>query len=206
MLEVPLQNCDACYAPQPTIRAQHGTAPMSNRFTHTDVESDLLNINRPTSRSVCAQYHPATNEINAAGMRSSTSECEFPQTHSRLVDPPCTLRASGWNRWEYLCTNPQEGVMMPFDNLVTTRLAVKDAHRPCIPRPAGTSAGAGGAVAPIFAESAAAPAAYDSGADPAGAATITARALAQLSRDSAALPAAPVDIFATSLASHISNL
>jgi hypothetical protein len=94
--------------------------------------------------------------------------------------------------------------MMPFDNLVTTRLAVKDAHRPCIPRPAG--AGAGGAVAPIFAESAAAPAAYDSGADPAGAATITARALAQLSRDSAALPAAPVDIFATSLASHISNL
>jgi hypothetical protein len=53
------------------------------------------------------------------------------------VDPPCTARGSGWNRWEWLCQNPQEGIMLPFDNLVTTRLAAKDSYRPCIPTPTG---------------------------------------------------------------------
>lgn len=133
-LDAPPQYCDACYAPEPTIRQQKWGASLNSAFIKTDVESDLLNINRPTTKTVCDQYNPMTNKINSAEP-VKTKECSFPQTHSRLVDPPCTLRSSGWNRWEWLCQNPQEGVMMPFDNLVTTRLAFKDSYRPCIPKP-----------------------------------------------------------------------
>jgi hypothetical protein len=133
-LDAPPQYCNACFAPEPTVRQQSWGASLNGTYTKTDVESDLLNINRPSSRTVCNQYNPAKDKINKGGV-APVKECSFPQTHSRLVDPPCTLRSSGWNRWEWLCENPQAGVMMPFDNLVTTRLAAKDQHRPCIPKP-----------------------------------------------------------------------
>jgi hypothetical protein len=109
-------------------------ASLNQGFQKTDVESDLLNLNRPTTRTVCDQYNPEKNKVNAAA-KESAKECSFPQTFSRLVDPPCNNRAVGWNRWEWLCDNPQEAVMLPFDNMVTTRLQKKDQHRPCIPVP-----------------------------------------------------------------------
>jgi hypothetical protein len=133
-LDAPPQYCDACYAPEPTTRMQKWGASLNSAYIKTDVESDLFNINRPTTKTVCNQYDPTTNKVNATAP-VKTKDCEFPQTFSRLVDPPCTLRSSGWNRWEWLCQNPQEGVMIPFDNNVTTRLAFKDSYRPCIPKP-----------------------------------------------------------------------
>ncbi len=133
-LDVPPQYCNACFAPEPTTRQQKWGASMNQDFMKTDVESDLLNINRPTTRTVCDQYNPQKNQINAAGKENS-KECSFPQTFSRLVDPPCNNRAVGWNRWEWLCDNPQESVMLPFDNQVSTRLQKRDQHRPCIPVP-----------------------------------------------------------------------
>lgn len=133
-LGAPPQYCNATYAPEPTIRQQKWGATMNNSYIKTDVESDLFNINRPTTKTVCHQYNPAANKVDAAGVQPVKEE-SFPQTFSRLVDPPCNLRSSGWNRWEWLCQNPQEGVMMPFDNMVTTRLQQKDQFRPCIPQP-----------------------------------------------------------------------
>ena len=133
-LDVPTGYCDASFAPEPTIRQQKWGASMNSTYTKTDVESDLLNINRPTSKTTCHQYAPQTNKINAAST-VPVKEASFPQTFSRLVDPPCTNRAVGWNRWEWLCDNPQDMVMVPFDNQVTTRLQQKDQFRPCIPKP-----------------------------------------------------------------------
>ena len=133
-LDAPPQYCDACFAPEPTIHQQLWGASMNSKYIKTDVESDLFNINRPTTRTICNQYNPSTDKINKEES-VRPKECSFPQTHSRLIDPPCTLRSTGWNRWEWLCQNPQEGVMMPFDNLVTTRLQQKDQFRPCIPVP-----------------------------------------------------------------------
>lgn len=138
-LDAPPQYCNACFAPEPTVRQQMWGASLNASFMKTDVESDLLNINRPTTKTVCNQYDPQKDKINHGGL-TKTKECSFPQTHSRLVDPPCTLRSSGWNRWEWLCENPQTNVMMPFDNLVTTRLAAKDQFRPCIPVPIDSKA------------------------------------------------------------------
>ncbi len=133
-LNEPNKYCDACFAPEPTIRQQKWGASLNSKYIKTDVESDLFNINRPNTKAACNQYNPMKNDINNAATES-TKECSFPQTFTRLVDPPCTLRSTGWNRWQWLCDNPQESVMVPFDNLVTTRLQQKDQFRPCIPTP-----------------------------------------------------------------------
>lgn len=138
-LDVPPQYSNACFAPEPTVRQQKWGASLNQGFQKTDVESDLLNLNRPTTRTVCDQYNPEKNKVNEAS-KESVKECSFPQTFSRLVDPPCNNRAVGWNRWEWLCDNPQEAVMLPFDNLVATRLQKRDQHRPCIPVPQSTDA------------------------------------------------------------------
>jgi hypothetical protein len=133
-LDAPPMYCNASYAPEPTTRLQKWGNSLNSAYIKTDVESDLFNINRPTTKTTCGNYDPRANAVNSADPVKA-KDSEFPQTHSRLVDPPCTLRSSGWNRWEWLCQNPQEGVMIPFDNMVTTRLASKDSYRPCIPKP-----------------------------------------------------------------------
>lgn len=138
-LSEPSQACGACYVPDPTIRQQKWGANTNADFIKTDVETDLWNINRPLSRNICGQYNPTDNIMNKSRMETPKT-CEFSQVNTRLADPPCNLRSSGWNRFEWLCQNPQENVMLPFDNLVTTRLANKDSYRPCIPVPIGDTA------------------------------------------------------------------
>ena len=122
-LGVPNAYGNAVFVPDVTVRMQKWGASHDMTSTKTDVESDLLNLGRPTTRTVCGQYNPNTV---AARTLTAMPESEFPQTHGRLVDPPCTLRASGWNRWEWLCQNPQENVMVPFEWAVDSRQAVKD--------------------------------------------------------------------------------
>ncbi len=50
-------------------------------------------------------------------------------------NPPCTLRGTGWNRWEWLCRDPQLNTLVPFDTLIDSVLVVKDNHRPLLQRP-----------------------------------------------------------------------
>ena len=191
-LDAPPQYCNASFAPEPTVRQQKWGASMNSQYVKTDVESDLQNINRPPSKSVCNQYNPATSKINRTAAATKMKEESFPMTHSRLADPPCTLRSSGWNRWEWLCQNPQENIMMPFDNLVTTRLQQKDQFRPCIPRPMLASA-----VLP-------APTAHNDGVsnyESLSSSAISeigasfARTAAQFPRGEDALPAAPTSLY-----------
>ena len=133
-IEAPNGYCNATFAPEPTTRLQKWGNAQVESYVKTDVESDLFNLNRTTSKGVCGLYDPNDNRMNSASKRA-IKEASFPQTHARLNDPPCTLRGTGWNRWQWLCQNPQENVMMPFDWYVPGRLLHKDAHRPCIPTP-----------------------------------------------------------------------
>jgi len=137
-LDAPPMYCNATYAPEPTTILQKWGDAQNAQFMKTDVESDLFNIDRPTTKEVCDQYNPSNNVMNKSDLKP-VKEQSFPQTHTRLSDPPCTLRSSGWNRWEYLCQNPQEKAMMPFDWEISTRLQQKDGFRPCIPTPSGFS-------------------------------------------------------------------
>jgi len=124
-LGVPNAYGDAVFVPDATIRMQRWGASHDMTSTKTDVESDLLNLGRPTTRTACGQYTPEQGAA-VADRLTAMPEAAFPMTHARLVDPPCTLRASGWNRWEWLCQNPQANVMMPFEWGVDSRHATKD--------------------------------------------------------------------------------
>ena len=191
-LGAPPQYCNATFAPEPTIRQQAWGASLNGTYTKTDVESDLLNINRPTTKAVCNQYNPANDKVNSGGF-TKPKESSFPQTFSRLVDPPCTGRSTGWTRWEWLCQNPQEGVMMPFDNQVTTRLAAKDQFRPCIPKPIDSSA-----VLPAPTADESRDLAQFQGLDTGALSDINAsmsRAVSQFPRGEDVLPAAPSNLY-----------
>jgi hypothetical protein len=133
-LGVPNAYGNAAFVPDVTVRMQKWGASHDMSSTKTDVESDLRNLARPTTRVACGQYTPEQGQAVASRL-TAMPEAEFPQTHGRLVDPPCTLRGSGWNRWAWLCENPQENVMMPFEWSVNTRHAVKDAHYHAMDKP-----------------------------------------------------------------------
>jgi hypothetical protein len=123
-LGVPNAYGNAVYVSNPTIRMQKWGASHDMSSTKTDVESDLRNLARPSVRTVCGQYTPDQGVRNLTAM----PEEEFPRTYERLVDPPCTLRGTGWNRWEWLCQNPQENIMIPFEHGVDSQLAQKDGY------------------------------------------------------------------------------
>jgi hypothetical protein len=123
-LGVPNAYGNAVFVPDPTIRQQKWGASHDMSSTKTDVESDLRNLARPSTRAACGQWDPSAP--GAQRQLTAMPEADFPQTHARLVDPPCTLRGTGWNRWEWLCQNPQENVMMPFEWALDSRHASKD--------------------------------------------------------------------------------
>jgi hypothetical protein len=125
-LGVPNAYGNAAYITEPTIRLQKWGASHDMSTIKTDVESDLWNLARPTTKVVCGQYSPEQGVRNLTPMK----EASFPEVHARLVDPPCTGRASGWNRWDWLYENPQENVSIPFEWALDTRHANKDSERP----------------------------------------------------------------------------
>jgi hypothetical protein len=124
-LGVPNAYGNAAYIPDVTTINQKWGASHIMSSTKTDVESDLTNRGRPTVRTTCGQYQPEEGAALAAKL-TAMPEASFPQTASHLVDPPCTLRGTGINRWQWLDTNPQENVMVPFEHLIDSRHASKD--------------------------------------------------------------------------------
>lgn len=134
----PAGYCNPVFVPEPTTRQQKWGAAQVATATKTDVESDLLNLAREPGRNGCGQYDPLRNAMNAAP-RKPAREASFPQVATRLQDPPAAMRGVGVNRWEWLCQNPQEGALIPFAHSLSTRMAVKDAHVACLPRPVDQS-------------------------------------------------------------------
>ena len=131
-----------------------------------DVESELRNINRPYSRCPDKKYEPrcanckiivsgqpcgpgitpvcfdCKEKLKKRGQRCEDNDlvdfpdCHFPIENTRLSNPPCTLRGTGWNRFDPLCLDPQDQIFFPGDYYIPTRTIFKDNHRPCIPKPA----------------------------------------------------------------------
>jgi hypothetical protein len=121
-LNQPTVNCPTTFPVNATTRIQHsGDSWVSGKWK-TDVESDLKGIDRLSSkiRADDILYHPDNNSMNNAGMSHASDE-NVPLTFARLVDPPCTLRATGWNRWQPLFHNPQETFETPFDFFIPSR-------------------------------------------------------------------------------------
>ena len=122
-----------CFFPNPQIRMnKHGASVCENNII--DVDSELLGLNVKNTKCPAKKYTPSENPYcNLVHMK----DCEFLSPEdTKLSNPPCTLRGTGWNRWEWLCENPQaKGVITPFETNINNRIVVKDNHRPCLPTP-----------------------------------------------------------------------
>jgi hypothetical protein len=145
-LNVPAARCPTVFPADPTIRLQYsGDAWVAGQW-RTDVESDLRGVDRFGSRiradprpneqrygsegyKGCQEtlYNPATNVMNTKPLDNAPDE-SIPMTFARLVDPPCTLRATGWNRFTPLFHNPQETFETPFDHYIPSRLLDKERY------------------------------------------------------------------------------
>ena len=119
---VPFTNCFESFPVNATTRLQlSGNSWVSGKW-RTEVESDLKGVGRPPSRWRTPEllYDPRTNVMNAAGVSSAPDE-NFPLNFNRLTNPPCTLRTTGWNRWDSLFHNPQDTFETPFDHFIPSR-------------------------------------------------------------------------------------
>lgn len=149
--------CEPCHTSDPRIILQSQGVSVSRNSSLIDIDSDLIGINRNLSDCPSRKYFPDANASFQGGAQTGTvrgsgcrptdkvcidnsnsisfKDCFTPVEDTRLSNPPSTLRGTGWNRWEWLCRNPQDRVTEPFDFQINTKLVSKDNHRPCLPNP-----------------------------------------------------------------------
>lgn len=138
----PRVDCRACFPTDPSIMLGFGhPGPISGGIGGavckdkplTDVSSELLGITRKASNCPDEKFTPDGGRFCSL---TEIKDCNsFPNESTRLSNPTCTLRGTGWNRWEWLCQNPQDKCLVPFDFNISNRLIVKDNHRPHIQKP-----------------------------------------------------------------------
>jgi hypothetical protein len=107
-----------------------------------DDSSELLGLNYKNTKCNAEEYIPGKYEKTGCDIRGNTNPraCMAPREDTRLSNPPCTLKETGINRWEWLCFDPQERAIEGFDRIpVNYRMVAKDNHVPCIEQPADQS-------------------------------------------------------------------
>ena len=130
-LNPPEANCPVSFPVDATVRLQKSGASWPQGQWRTDVETDLKGINRfgsrVTSRPECKEgaYNPDTNAMNNIPLVPAPDE-SFPMLFQRMTNPPCTLRATGWNRWDPLPHQPQMTFETPFDFFIPSRQLDKE--------------------------------------------------------------------------------
>ena len=158
-LNKPRVSCKQCYPyPVSVIPQQQGVSVFKNKHL-VDVGSELRGITRkasavPSEKYVpncvigkCGSGYPCGQGVidncgsQKPGQRAGDEglvhwkDCFIPSEDTRTSNPACNLRGTGWNRWEWLSRDPQEHLEKNFKNQVSTRIMVKDNHRPTLPNP-----------------------------------------------------------------------
>ena len=133
-------SCRPCLNVDPRIAAQRVGDSLCQAQSIVDTESDLMNLSRRATRDPSGLYRGDGSDPIVCGKPGGSTMpypiCDgIPTVDTRLVNPPCTLRGTGINRFEWLCRDPQEHALMPFDACIDTSIVTKDAHRPFIARP-----------------------------------------------------------------------
>jgi hypothetical protein len=138
VMNVPRIGCEAngvrrnVFYTSPYVRLdKQGVAACRDKMI--DVDSELLGLTRRATKCPGEQFIPKPDEFCKKDSLIDSSELHTED--ARISNPPCTLRGTGWNRWEWLCQDPQERAVEPFQRVVSNRLLIKDNHRPCIPTP-----------------------------------------------------------------------
>ena len=131
-LNLPRNSCRDCFAPN-LPNASYGGSLFENLV---DVDSELMGL--PYKQTKCPSQKFKTQKANEKFANSKKTHYEdcpiFTGENTRLSNPTKTLRSTGWNRWEWLCQNPQDEAIEPFTRVINTQLIAKDNHRPCIPQ------------------------------------------------------------------------
>jgi len=124
----------------PYMRYQHWGPGMCVPGSAVDDGSELLGLRYKSSKCSADAYAPGKYEqkpaCSAPGKtKAGAAPCFRPQEDTRLSNPPCTLKSTGWNRWEWLCYDPQDKAIIPFEWNTSYRIVAKDNHVPCIEMP-----------------------------------------------------------------------
>ncbi|MAE83971.1 MAG: hypothetical protein CMB80_14615 [Flammeovirgaceae bacterium] len=142
VINVPaINNCNPCLATDPSYGQvmQGGSTVGGGIFKNIDVESDLDGRARLASKCQTRQFMPSCDKPDL----THYDGCPLASEETRTTNPPCNLRGTGWNRWEWLCLDPQAHVaytnypngITPYDSHIDSRLLAKDNYRPCAPKP-----------------------------------------------------------------------
>ena len=140
-LSTPPNACNACHPTDPRIRLQNGGVALNKNNNLIDIDSELIGITRNLSNCSKRKYIPTECRTDKSKCIDGTKEqikfdnCFVQSEDTRLSNPSCNLRGTGWNRWEWLCKNPQDQVIIPYEYEIDSRNLTKDSHRPCIPKP-----------------------------------------------------------------------
>lgn len=140
--QTPMPHCRECFSNDPRLRmAKSGNSKCAD-VPLIDVDSELQGITRRASNCPFDKWLPRKEAFCGLRDMPICRDEKMRTEDTRLSNPPCTLRGSdnGFNRWEWLCRNPQERVGIPFDVQVNSRTLTKDNHRPIIPTPMDNSA------------------------------------------------------------------
>lgn len=143
MVNTPGNDCRECsqdVPADPFLRYQKYGAAMCPPGKAVDDSSELKGLNYPNSHCMTDMYLPgkyaAKGQCEPKGNATAYAcNLQRPTEQTRLSNNPCNLRGTGINRWEWLCYDPQEYAIIPFEHLVNERLVTKDNHVPCLENP-----------------------------------------------------------------------
>ena len=123
------------FTADPRITTQGFPVNTCNGVPLVDADSELMGITRKYGKCDQAKYNPHRDAIKCTTERQGTFIPDMDTEDCRLSNPPCTLRCTGWNRFEWLCKDPQDTALEPFASAVDYRRVAKDNHRPLIDKP-----------------------------------------------------------------------
>lgn len=128
-----------CFIEDPHIRMQRGGVSVDRTKPMIDIDSELMGITRKLSNDPKEKYVPKMDQdgnICADTKKINYNPCNNIMTEStRLSNPSFNLRGTGWNRWEWLCKNPQDKLDVEFSTNVNTNILSRDTHRPLLEKP-----------------------------------------------------------------------
>lgn len=143
-LTTPPNTYKVCHSNDPRIRLQTNGVSINKAADLIDIDSELIGISRNNTSCPTKKFIPKyVNNcqpnskvcIDNKKTKIEFDDCFTKTEDTRLSNPACNLRGTGWNRWEWLPRNPQDRLEKEFDNLISSKILAKDSHRPCIPNP-----------------------------------------------------------------------
>lgn len=148
-------NCRQCRPPQPGILAGQGVS-IDPKRSLVEIESELQHLGRPLSKCPANDYQPKCPRMfhNNEGYPCGSGVVRGPEANqprlrhlpecpdlgaieSRTIAAPCTLRGTGFDRWQNLCLDPQcrKTWEFPGEHDISFRSVIRDSFRPCLPKP-----------------------------------------------------------------------